>query len=237
MAVDGMTFRVARGELFGFLGPNGAGKTTTIKMMMGLVRPTSGRIAMWGNDLFLNPQAAKMVSGYVPDHATLYDKLTGHELLTLVGDLYMVPRDVQVARVSPMIESFELAEHIDNLVQTYSRGMRQKLALCAALIHAPNILLLDEPTVGLDPAGARQLKETLRGLCREGKTVFLSTHVLEIAELLCDRVAIVQKGKLRNMGTPAEMRALSGAESLEAAFLHLTEDGDGLGSVLNALSS
>jgi ABC-2 type transport system ATP-binding protein len=226
LAVDSLDLEVAPGELFGFLGPNGAGKTTTIKMMVGLARPTAGRAVLWGHDVVAEPMAAKAVTGYVPDHAALYEKLTGREMLGLVGDLFRVSREQQEARIEPMLETFSLTEAGDSLIQGYSRGMRQKLSLCAALLHDPKILFLDEPTVGLDPAGARQLKDVLRHLCSEGRTVFLSTHVLEVAELLCDRVAIVQKGRTVTVDTPHNLRARSGEASLEAAFLRITGGAD-----------
>ena len=225
-AVDDLSLDVARGELFGFLGPNGAGKTTTIRMLVGLLRPTLGRAAVCGYDLVEDAARAKALTGYVPDQPALYEKLTGREMLALAGDLWRVPQHVRAGRIEPMLETFALAEHADELVQSYSRGMRQKLALCCALLHDPQVLFLDEPTVGLDPASARQLKDVLRGLCAEGRTVFLSTHVLEVAELLCDRVAVVMRGRLVVQGTPADLRAAQGDASLEDAFLRLTGGGD-----------
>ena len=236
VAVDAMSVVIPPGELFGFLGPNGAGKTTTIKMLVGLLRPTSGSAALCGFDVVEQSLEARSVVGYVPDHAALYDKLTGREMLALAADLHRVPRERQRERIDPMLETFALADHGDELVQSYSRGMRQKLALCAALIHDPKVLFLDEPTVGLDPAGARQLKQILRQLCREGRTVFLSTHVLEVADLLCDRVGIVQQGRLLAVDAPAKLRATAGESTLESAFLRLTGDSDDEGaSVIRAL--
>ena len=226
LAVDAMSFDVAPGELFGFLGPNGAGKTTTIKMLVGLLRPTYGSASICGYDVVDAARQARAVTGYVPDQPALYEKLSGRELLALSGDLYGVPRSLRAQRVAPLLDAFSLTEHADELVQSYSRGMRQKLALCAALLHDPRVILLDEPTVGLDPAGARQLKDVLRRLCDEGRTVFLSTHVLEVAELLCDRVGVVDRGRLIAVGTPEELRAMGGHRSLEDAFLSLTGGGD-----------
>ena len=242
LAVDSMTLDIAPGELFGFLGPNGAGKTTTIKMLTGLIHPTSGRAQLCGFDVVEESLHAKRVAGYCPDQPALYDKLTGQEMLQFSGDLYGVPRDMQDARIPPMLETFALRNHGEELVQSYSRGMRQKLSLCAALIHDPRVLFMDEPTVGLDPAGARQLKDVLRHLCAEGRTVFLSTHVLEVAELLCDRVGIVQHGRLMVVDTPAALRAGAGGKSLEDAFLRLTggtvgDRPDDLGPLLSALRS
>ena len=239
VAVDEISLDIAPGELFGFLGPNGAGKTTTIKMLVGLLRPTSGTARICGLDVVEESLAARALIGYVPDQAAMYDKLTGREMLQLVADLFRVPRSVQDARIDPMLETFNLVAHGDELVQSYSRGMRQKLALSAALIHDPKVLFLDEPTVGLDPAGARQMKEVLRHLCGEGRTVFLSTHVLEVAELLCDRVGIVQSGRILAVDSPSNLRARSGEASLEAAFLRLTGDvaEDDLAPLLRALEA
>jgi ABC-2 type transport system ATP-binding protein len=224
VAVDGMTLDVAPGELFGFLGPNGAGKTTTIKMLTGLLRPSHGVAAICGHDTVREASRARSLVGYCPDTPALYEKLTGREMLCLAADLYGVPREVQAARIGPMLDSFALG-HGEELVQSYSRGMRQKLSLGCALLHDPQVLFLDEPTVGLDPAGARQLKDILRGLCDQGRTVFLSTHVLEVAELLCDRVGVVQAGRLVTVGTPAELREVGGDDSLEQAFLRITGGG------------
>ena len=225
VAVDNLNLTVEPGELFGFLGPNGAGKTTTIKMLVGLLRPTSGHASLGGYDVVAQAQQARRLTGYVPDHAAMYDKLTGREMLGLIADLFEVPREQQENRIGPMLETFALSEHGDELVQSYSRGMRQKLALCAALIHDPQVLFLDEPTVGLDPAGARQIKAVLRHLCSEGRTVFLSTHVLEIAELLCDRVGIIQQGRLITVAPPSELRQSGGHSNLESAFIDITGAG------------
>ena len=240
IAVDGMTLDVAPGELFGFLGPNGAGKTTTIRMLTGLLRPSAGSAAICGHDVVTDAPRARALVGYCPDNPALYDKLTGREMLGLAADLYGVPREIQAARIDPLLTTFGLERHGDELVQSYSRGMRQKLSLGCALLHDPEVLFLDEPTVGLDPAGARQLKDVLRGLCADGRTVFLSTHVLEVAELLCDRVGVVQGGRLVTVGSPAELRAVGGHDSLEEAFLRITGGEDPGGDVrplLRALDS
>ena len=237
VAVDNLSLSIGRGELFGFLGPNGAGKTTTIKMLVGLLRPTAGKAILCGFDVVADALEARRRTGYVPDHAMLYERLSGREVLTLIADLFEVPRAQQRSRIEPMLETFSLAEHGDELVQSYSRGMRQKWALGAALIHDPQVLFLDEPTVGLDPAGARQMKAVLRHLCNDGCTVFLSTHVLEIAELLCDRVGIFQEGHLVTVGRPEELRRTGGHASLEAAFLDITggESDDGVAALVKAL--
>jgi ABC-2 type transport system ATP-binding protein len=227
VAVDAMSLEVGAGELFGFLGPNGAGKTTTIRMLTGLLRPTAGSAELCGHDVVTDSLRARAVAGYVPDQPALYERLTGREMLGLAADLHGVPRRVQAARIGALLDAFGLDGHADRLVQSYSRGMRQKLALGAALLHDPRVLFLDEPTVGLDPAGGRQLRDILRGLCADGRTVFLSTHVLEVAELLCDRVGVVHHGRLIAVETPAELRSAVGGGSLEEAFLRLTgADGD-----------
>ena len=238
VAVEDLTLEVAPGELFGFLGPNGAGKTTTIKMLVGLLRPSFGVATICGHDVVADSAPARAAAGYVPDQPALYDKLTGREMLGLAADLYRVPPAVRAARIDPMLDAFSLRDHADDLVQSYSRGMRQKLALGAALLHDPRVLFLDEPTVGLDPLSARQLKDVLRGLCEDGRAVFLSTHVLEVAELLCDRVGVIQSGRLIAVGSPAELRAGGGDATLEEAFLRLTGGGDAdLGPLLRALGS
>ncbi len=242
VALQGLTLTVGAGELFGFIGPNGAGKTTTIKMAVGLLRPSAGQVRIGGHDAHRDGLAARRVTGYVPDSAALYDKLTGWETLELAADLHGVPARRRRGRMEALLRSFELEEVAGELVQSYSRGMRQKLALCAALVHDPLVLFLDEPTVGLDPRSARQLKDALRGLCREGRTVFLSTHVLEVAAALCDRVGVLDGGRLVACGTVPEVQALAtdgrGAPvDLEAAFLALTgEAGGDLAALLAALA-
>ncbi len=206
-AVDGMSFTVAEGELFGFLGPNGAGKTTTIKMMTGLLRPTSGEALLGGFDVEQEPLQAKRLFGYIPDNPFLYEKLTGREYLHFMADLYGTVLSDRSGRIDELLHLFDLHDKGQALVQSYSRGMRQKIALAGALIHSPKIILMDEPTVGLDPQSAQAMQDILRELCKRGTTVFISTHNLAIAERLCDRVAIVNKGHLIALGTVAELRA------------------------------
>jgi ABC-2 type transport system ATP-binding protein len=227
-AVDGLDLEVGRGELFGFLGPNGAGKTTTIKMLVGLLRPTSGTATVGGFDLLRQPEAAKALIGYVPDTATLYERLSAREFLEFSGDLYHVERGTRDRRIAALLKLFELRDRADDFLASYSRGMRQKISLAAALLHDPQVLFLDEPTVGLDPRSARQMKDILIDFCREGKTVFLSTHILEIAERMCTRVAIVNRGRLVANGTLTELRAMvrSDGQSLEQIFLQLTGGGE-----------
>ena len=238
-AVAGLDLEVGAGELFGLIGPNGAGKTTTIKMAVGLLRPTAGRITVCGHDVQASGARARRHLGYVPDSAPLYEKLTGIEVLQLAGDLHGVSRRRRERRIPALLEALELSAASSQLVQSYSRGMRQKLALCAALIHDPEVVLLDEPTVGLDPKAARQLRSILQALCTTGHTVFLSTHALDVASALCDRVGIFAAGKLVALGTVEELAGRgAGGQDLEAAFMQATgaEDGDAA-RLMDALSA
>ncbi len=222
VAVEDLSLTVD-GELFVFLGPNGAGKTTTIKMMTGLLKPDRGRVRLKGFDLTAQPLEAKRCLGLVPERPYVYPKLTGREFLTFMADLYQVDRQTASRRLEHLVEIFDLDTHIDRLIETYSHGMKQKMALSGALIHDPQVLFLDEPTVGLDPKSARNLKDLLRGLVQRGVTVFMSTHILEIAESMCDRVGIINQGKLIALGTMRELRRMSkGHQSLEDIFLELT---------------
>lgn len=223
IAVDDLNLQIGE-ELFVFLGPNGAGKTTTIKMMTGLVRPTFGTVRIHGFDLLEQPIEAKQLFGLVPDTPVLYDKLSLREFLQFIANLYEVDRPTFQRRFSNLIELFDLESRVDDLIQDFSHGMRQKAILAAALIHDPKVLFLDEPTVGLDPKSARNLKDLLRGLVMKGTTVFMSTHILEIAEVMCDRVAIIDKGKIIACGTMEELRLQSRQrdKSLEEIFLELT---------------
>lgn len=223
-AVDDLNLRVEAGELFGFLGPNGAGKTTSIKMMTGLLRPSAGTARIGGYDIQKEPLRAKSIFGYIPDNPFLYEKLTGREFLNFMADLYSVTTENRPQRIDDLLRLFELEHKGNELIQGFSRGMRQKIALAGALIHQPKVIFLDEPTVGLDPQGARLMKEILRKLCDEGTTVFVSTHILEIAERMCDRFAIIKGGRIAATGTMRELRqqAASETKSLEDIFLDLT---------------
>jgi ABC-2 type transport system ATP-binding protein len=222
-AVDDLSLRVARGEIFGFLGPNGAGKTTTIRMMMGLLRPTDGCIRLGGFDLAESPIEAKRLSGFVPDRPFLYEKLTAIELLRFCADLYEVPPAMREARLERLLDIFDLSEWGGELIESYSHGMKQRLAFAAALLHEPQLLVVDEPMVGMDPRGARVLRSLLRSLALGGTTLFLSTHSLEVAEALCDRIGIIQAGRLIAIGTLDELRSRAGdAQRLEEVFLKLT---------------
>ena len=224
LAVNNVSFEVQAGEVFGFLGPNGAGKTTTIKMIVGLLQPTSGTVRVAGYDVQTQPLQAKAASGYVPDTPNLYAKLTGRELLRFVGDLYSLDRQRLAQRTEELLRVLDLDEAADNTIDSYSHGMQQKASLAAALMHDPKVLVLDEPTVGLDPKSARLIKDILRQMADRGTAVFLSTHILEIAERMCDRIGIIDKGALVAVGTMNELRSLgkAGETSLEDIFLGLT---------------
>lgn len=223
LAVNDVSFDVHRGEIFGFLGPNGAGKTTTIKVIVGLLQPTSGTVKVGGYDVQAQPLQAKAASGYVPDTPNLYAKLSGRELLRFVGDLYNLDRGQVARRADELLRILDLTAAADDTIDSYSHGMQQKASLAAALMHDPQVLVLDEPTVGLDPRSARLIKDILRQMAERGAAVFLSTHILEIAERMCDRIGIINRGKLIAIGTLNELRTLGkGETSLEDIFLELT---------------
>ena len=224
LAVNNVSFDVHGGEIFGFLGPNGAGKTTTIKIIVGLLQPTSGSVKVDGFDVQTQSLQAKASSGYVPDTPNLYAKLTGRELLRFVGDLYGIDRTQAERRGEELLRILDLTAAADDTIDSYSHGMQQKASLAAALVHDPKVLVLDEPTVGLDPKSARLIKDILRQMAERGAAVFLSTHILEIAERMCDRIGIINKGELIAVGTMEELHAsnkVSGG-SLEDIFLSLT---------------
>src|SRR5512137_2660115 len=227
LAVNNVSFSVHGGEVFGFLGPNGAGKTTTIKMIVGLLQPTSGMVKVDGFDVQAQPLQAKAASGYVPDTPNLYAKLSGRELLRFVGELYNLDTQRAIQRAEELLRVLDLAEAADNTIDSFSHGMQQKASLAAALMHDPKVLVLDEPTVGLDPKSARLIKDILRQMADRGSAVFLSTHILEIAERMCDRIGIINQGRLIAVGTMDELRSLdktaeTGETSLEDIFLSLT---------------
>lgn len=220
-AVDNLNLTVRPGEIFGFLGPNGAGKTTTIKMLVGLLRPDAGSIRINGYDITAQPLEAKRQMAFVPDSPEVYEKLTGLEYLNFIGDMYGVSAADRRTRIERFAGLFELTGALSDRISAYSHGMQQKLVLMAALLHNPPVWILDEPMVGLDPKSAHTLKELMAEHTRQGHTLFFSTHVLEVAEKLCDRVAIIKKGQIIACGTLAELR--QGDQSLEELFLELTE--------------
>ncbi|MCX7708485.1 MAG: ABC transporter ATP-binding protein [Clostridia bacterium] len=222
-AVDNLNLQVKPGEIFGFLGPNGAGKTTTIKMVIGLLSADEGSITVNGFDTRKQSLEAKQSIGYVPDNPDVYERLTGLEYLNFMGDVYRVPAEVRKERIQYFTEMFDLNHAVSDLIKSYSHGMRQKIVLTGALIHDPALWVLDEPLVGLDPKSAHQLKELMRAHCDKGNSVFFSTHVLEVAEKLCDRIGIIHRGKLVAIGTLEELRKGDQVDTLESIFLELTE--------------
>lgn len=235
VAVDGLSFDVQPGQVLGLVGPNGAGKTTTIKMMMGVLEPTAGTVLLDGHDIVTAPEEAKATTGYVPDQPALYDKLTGVEFLRFVGGLYGLDRGEIGERVNDLLEEFDIVAPGEELIETYSHGMKQRLTLAAALMHRPRILVLDEPMVGLDPQGALDLRQLLLVLAAGGVTVFLSTHSLGVAEELCDRIGILDGGRLVALGSLDDLQARAARRpettpldaSLESVFFRLTGTEDG----------
>lgn len=223
IAVQQLSLDVAAGELFAFLGPNGAGKTTTIKLMCGLLFPTSGRVQIGGFDMRDQGDLARQQISYVPDQPYLYEKLTGREFLHFIADMYRMPRQGSRRRMEEMIEVFSLAPFVDELTERYSHGMKQRTVFAAALLHEPRVLIVDEPTVGLDPLSVRLLKDLLRAETKRGVTVFLSTHSLDVAQELADRIGIVQHGRLISCGTLESLREQASSHgSLEEVYLKLT---------------
>ena len=227
VAVDHINLHVKQGEIFGFLGPNGAGKTTTIKMLAGLLKPTSGRALIDGYDVVAHSMEAKRVVGFIPDQPFLYEKLTGVEFLKFIGSLFGMKKDEIQPRISDLLGLFELDGWRDELIESYSHGMKQRLVMSSALLHNPKLIIVDEPMVGLDPKGINLVKRIFRQKSEEGVTIFLSTHTLEIAQQLCHRLGIINRGKIIAMGTLSElMKDLEDKTgqtgTLESLFLALT---------------
>ncbi len=225
-AVADLSLAIPGSELFALLGPNGAGKTTTIKMLVGLMQPSSGTLRIGGYDVVRQPREAARLLGLVPDEPYLYERLSGREFLEFVADMRGLARDDAARRINREIANFELAGFVGDRAETYSHGMRQRLAFAAALVHEPSVLVLDEPMVGLDPRSVRLLKDLLRQRVRQGMTVFMSTHSLPLAEELADRVGILDRGRLKFVGTQAELKAqtLQQHSTLEGVFLELTAE-------------
>jgi len=226
-AVDGLSLRVEPGEIFGFLGPNGAGKTTTVKILSGIMRPTSGLVKVAGYDVTREALAAKRVMAYIPDEPFVYPKLTGWEFMRFIGDIYAVPAAEQKRRIPELLDAFELTAQSGELLESYSHGMKQKLLIASVMLRRPKAVLFDEPTVGLDPKSIRRFKGLLADMAREGAAVFMCTHILDMAEKLCHTVGIIYRGRLVAKGTVAEVKKLAsgaaGERSLEDVFLELTE--------------
>jgi len=224
-AVDEVSLTINDGEIFGFLGPNGAGKTTTIKMITGILKADSGDIKLNGIDINKNPLEAKRQFGFVPDNPDMFLKLKGMEYLNFMGDIYNVNREERLKKIDFLGEKFEMKDALSDQIQSYSHGMRQKIVLMGALLHNPSIWILDEPMTGLDPKASFILKEMMKTHADNGKAVFFSTHVLEVAEKICDRIAVINKGKILFCGTIEEMKEhFKDSDSLENMFLRMTEN-------------
>jgi len=235
-AVDGVSLSVPPGQIHGFLGPNGAGKTTTIRMIAGLLKPTAGRVVINGHDMAVEPEAAKASLGFIPDRPFIYEKLTAGEFLRFHGGLYGMDGNGVNQRAAEVLELFELSRWEHELVEAFSHGMKQRLVMCAAFLHRPQAVLVDEPMVGLDPRGARLIKDVFRAMSRRRVAILMSTHTLEVAQEMCDRISIILKGKIIAEGTVEELRALAGGEDehLTPVFLKLT-GGSGLQEIDEAL--
>ncbi|NLV88155.1 MAG: ABC transporter ATP-binding protein [Tissierellia bacterium] len=223
-AVDNISLDIRPGEIFGFLGPNGAGKTTTIKMIVGLLKPDEGVITIDNVNVWEEPLKAKSMISFVPDNPEIYDRLKGIEYLNFIADMYGVSKEDRRRKMDYYLDLFNIKDAVGDIIASYSHGMKQKLVLTSALLSDPKLFILDEPMVGLDPKSAFNLKEIMRKMCDGGRTVFFSTHVLEVAEKLCDRIAIINKGKIIALGTMEELRnSAERSQSLENIFLELTE--------------
>jgi len=223
-AVDNLNLTVEKGELFGFIGPNGAGKTTTIKMIGGILAPSSGTVTVAGIDMQKQPEAAKRKIGFIPDRPYLYEKLTGMEFLKFTADIYGVPDHMFSMKAQENLEKFSLSDWSDELIESYSHGMKQRLIMSAALLHDPQVIIVDEPMVGLDPVAIMMVKDLFQRLARTGVTVFMSTHTLAVAEETCDRIGIIHKGHMIASGTTADLQREANVSDadLERIFLNLT---------------
>lgn len=226
MAVDNINLFIPKGEIFGFIGPNGAGKTTTINMLGGILAPTSGTVAICGINMEEHPEKAKSKIGFIPDRPYLYEKLTGMEFLRFTADLYGVDEDAFLRKAREKLEMFSLTDWSDELIESYSHGMKQRLVMAAALLHDPEVIIVDEPMVGLDPVAINLVKNLFQRLAKQGVTVFMSTHTLKVAEDVCDRIGIIHKGSLIALGTTEDLKrdAHAAEADLEQVFIRLTEE-------------
>jgi ABC-2 type transport system ATP-binding protein len=225
VAVDNLNLLIPKGEIFGFIGPNGAGKTTTINMIGGILAPTSGTVMICGINMESDPEKAKRKIGFIPERPYLYEKLTGMEFLKFIADLYGVGEDVFLIKSQEKLEMFFLSDWSDDLIESYSHGMKQRLVMAAALVHDPEVIIVDEPMVGLDPLAIKMVKNLFRGLAKQGVTIFMSTHTLKVAEDICDRIGIIHKVTLIASGTPEDLkRQVNETDAdLEQVFIRLTE--------------
>ncbi|HUN55418.1 MAG TPA: ABC transporter ATP-binding protein [Smithella sp.] len=226
LAVNKLNLNVARGEIYGFIGPNGAGKTTTIRLMGGIIAPTSGKIIIGGFDMAKNPVEAKKMIGFVPDRPFLYEKLTGMEFMRFSADLYDVKRDIILQKSKELLQQFALWNWADELIEAYSHGMKQRLIIASALLHDPKILIVDEPMVGLDPEAVHMVKDILKELAANQTTIFISTHTLSIAEDLCHRIGLIHRGTLLAEGSLDELKRVAklGEARLEEVFLTIIKE-------------
>jgi len=227
-ALNNLNITAGPGEIFGFLGPNGAGKTTAVKIISGILRPTSGTVLIGGHDILTDTIEAKRTLAYIPDEPFVYPKLTGYEFLRFIGDIYKVPFSYQKSEIPSLLKIFDLTKFSHELLEAYSHGMKQKLLIAGVLLRRPKVLLFDEPTVGLDPKSIKKFKDILVGLSKKGTTIFMCTHILEMAQKLCTKIAIVNFGRLVAEGTMADLKKVAaidndGVHSLENIFLKLTE--------------
>lgn len=225
VAVDSLNLMIPKGEIFGFIGPNGAGKTTTINMIGGILAPTFGTVMICGLNMESYPEEAKRKIGFIPERPYLYEKLTGMEFLKFISDLYGVGEDVFLTKSQEKLEMFFLSDRSDDLIESYSHGMKQRLVMAAALVHDPEVIIVDEPMVGLDPLAIKMVKNLFRSLAKQGATIFISTHTLKVAEDICDRIGIIHKGVLIASGTPENLRREINEidADLEKVFIRLTE--------------
>ncbi|MEW6026154.1 MAG: ABC transporter ATP-binding protein [Planctomycetota bacterium] len=225
VAVDGLNLKIPKGKLFAFIGPNGAGKTTTVKMITGLLQPTSGEIYVDGKKMSTDSLDLKGIIAYIPDQPFLYEKLSGREFLNFIGQIYRIPKPELDAEIGRYLELFQMTEYIDQLIESYSLGMKQKVVITAGVLHKPRLIVVDEPLVGLDPANVRIVKDLFRQLVRSGTTIFMSTHILSIAQEIADLIGVIHQGKLIARGTFEELKARqknnNGQVNLEDIFLML----------------
>jgi ABC-2 type transport system ATP-binding protein len=236
-ALHDLTLRVEPGEILGFLGPNGAGKSTTVKILTGMIKPDAGRATVAGFDVVRDPLAVKRRVGYVPESAALYESLSAREYLELIGSLYHLPADGTAQRVEELLERFGLSQAIDQRLSEFSKGMKQKVLIASALMHRPEVLFLDEPLTGLDANAALIVKELIRGLAAQGRTIFFCSHVLEVVERICTRIVIINQGRVIADGTANEIAAATGGTTLEAAFVSLTGTRDTAQATLDLLEA
>lgn len=222
LAVDDISFDVNEGEVFGFLGPNGAGKSTTIKCITGILPITEGSISICGHSIVDDPINAKLNIGFVPDNHQMYEQLTAREYINFMADIYHVGKEDRKIRADKMLELFDLASVVDNQISTFSHGMKQKVCVIGALVHNPKLWILDEPLTGLDPKSSYELKQLMKEHCKEGNSVFFSSHMLEVVEKVCDRISIINNGKLVMTGDLDEIKSKSSDSSLEEIFLSIT---------------